>query len=260
MPETDPKTFWNDKILDWEASRYLASAGGVSLVERITGRISTSLRFRLDAALALLAPHVPGRRLVELGCGSGLLAARLIALGARSYHGIDIADKAIDRARQRHAGVPAAGRMTFTVAAVRDLAPQGDALVFSLGLFDWLSPDEIAHVFSIGCAGSYFHAVAERRHTVQQLIHRAYVHFSYGRRTGYAPGYHSVAEIDALLATAGLAPARVYRHTRMRFGIFVTDLALATHTPKKMGRNFRSDPEVSNRPTVRTARRRGKND
>jgi SAM-dependent methyltransferase len=224
VPVTDPKTFWNDKILDWEASRYLASAGGASLVERIAGRISTSLRFRLEAALTLLAPHLPGRRLVELGCGSGLLAARLIALGARSYHGIDIADKAIDLARQRHADAPAADRITFDVAAVRDLAPQGGALVFSLGLFDWLSADEIAHVFAIGRTGSYFHAVAERRRSVQQVIHRTYVHFSYGRRTGYVPRYHTTAEIDALLAMAGLVPARVYRHPRMRFGIFVTDL------------------------------------
>lgn len=219
----DPKSFWNAKILGWEDSRYGAAAP--TLVERVAGGVSTSLRFRLEAAVTLLAPHLPGRRLVELGCGSGLLAERLMTLGAASYQGFDISDRAIARARQRLAAVPLADRMAFDVAAVGDLGPQGDALVFSLGLFDWLSSADIAHVFSIGRHGRYFHAVAElRRRSIEQLIHRAYVHFSYGRRTGYAPRYHSMAEIDGLLEQAGRPPAQVYRHARMRFGIFVTDL------------------------------------
>lgn len=216
----DPKSFWNAKILGWENSRYSASSGTPGLVERIAGRVSTSLRFRLDAAVELLAPHLPGRRVVELGCGSGLLAERLITLGAASYQGYDLSEAAIDRARQRADGP----RVSFDVAAVGELPAQGDSLVFSLGLFDWLTPAEIAHVFAIGHDGDYFHAVAERRHSVEQLIHRAYVHLSYGRRTGYAPRYHSMAEIDALLRRTGLPPAKVHRHRRMRFGIFVTDL------------------------------------
>ncbi|MDR3437111.1 methyltransferase domain-containing protein [Telmatospirillum sp.] len=226
MPAIDPRTFWNDKILGWEESRYLAPSKAATFVERMAGRISSSLRFRLDAAVRLLAPHLPGRQVVELGCGSGLLAERLISLGAAGYRGIDIADRAIAEARYRHAGSPSDNLMTFEVAPVLDVRPQGDALVFSLGLFDWLSPEEICHIFTISRQGHYFHAVAERRLSAQQLIHRAYVHFSYGRRTGYRPQYHSVADIDALLGRSGLPPATVYRNARMRFGIFVTDLAL----------------------------------
>ncbi len=220
----DPKSFWNAKILGWEDSRYSTSAAAPSLVERIAGGVSTSLRFRLEAAVARLAPHVPGRRLVELGCGSGLLTERLMALGALHYQGFDISEAAIGRARQRNIGLIEAGSVSFHVAGVGELDPQSDALLFSLGLFDWLSPAEIAHVFSIGRQGRYFHAVSERRRSIEQLIHRAYVHFSYGRRTGYAPRYHSMAEIDGLLEQAGLPSAQVYRHARMRFGIFVTDL------------------------------------
>ena len=271
VPPIDPKSFWNAKILGWEDSRYKDPATAPSLAERIAGRVSTSLRFRLEEAVRLLAPHLPGRRVVELGCGSGLLAERLLALGAASYQGFDISDAAIARARSRHhalaqietvCGPPGSlslpsspgltGQsmdprvkpgdddmkrrpseignltrpMTFDVAAVEDLGSQGDALIFSLGLFDWLSSAEIAHVFSIGRQGSYFHAVAERRRSVEQIIHRAYVHFSYGRRTGYAPRYHATAEIDALLSASGRPPAKIYRHARMRFGIFVTDLTL----------------------------------
>lgn len=218
LPRIDPKSFWDAKILGWEDSRYGDAAPGV--VERIAGRISTSLRFRLEAAVTLLAPHLPGRRVVELGCGSGLLAERLMKLGAAGYQGYDISDAAVTRARQRQLG-PA---IRFDVAAVDALGPQGDALVFSLGLFDWLTPAEIAQVFAIGRHGHYFHAVAERRRSIDQAIHRAYVHLSYGRRTGYAPRYHSMSEIDGLLGQSGLPPARVYRDSRMRFGVFVSDL------------------------------------
>ncbi|PKU24306.1 class I SAM-dependent methyltransferase [Telmatospirillum siberiense] len=221
----DPRSFWNAKILGWEDSRYADAAP--SLVERIAGGISTSLRFRLETAVTLLGPHLAGRRVVELGCGSGLLAARLMAAGAASYQGFDISDAAIDRARARLSGQPQIGRMAFDVADVSKIGPQGDALVFSLGLFDWLSPDDIVHVFKLGRQGSYFHAVAERRpRSVEQMIHRTYVQLSYGRRTGYAPRYHSMAEINELLAKAALPPANVYRHRRMRFGIFVSDLAI----------------------------------
>jgi SAM-dependent methyltransferase len=174
----------------------------------------------------LLAPHLPGRRLVELGCGSGLLAGRLISLGAAHYQGFDISEVAIARARDRQIMQPTATRIAFDVASVTELGPQGDSLVFSLGLFDWLTPDEIAHVFSIGRSGCYFHAVAERRRSVEQAIHRAYVDLSYGRRTGYRPQYHSVTDINALLARAELPPTNVYRHARLRFGIFATDLTL----------------------------------
>lgn len=225
-PRLGPEEFWNAKILGWEASRYGAPTETPNLLEGIAARASSSLRFRLHAALSLLSPHVRGRRVVELGCGSGLLARHLMALGADSYLGVDISQVAIARARERLATHPAAPGIRFMVGAVADLEPQGDALTFSLGLFDWLTPAEIDRVFAIGAAGPYLHAVAERRLSAQQLVHRLYVHFAYGRRTGFAPRYHTMAEIAAAAGRYGLAPPNVFRDRRMSFGVFVTDLSL----------------------------------
>ena len=143
----EPKAFWNAKILGWEASRY-GGAASPDLVEGVAGRTSSSVRFRLDAAARLLAPHLAGRRVVELGCGSGLLAERLLALGAASYQGYDFSEAAIARAKQRAADSPRGEAMRFAVAAITDLPPQGDALVVSLGLVDWLAPAELDHLFS----------------------------------------------------------------------------------------------------------------
>ncbi len=236
-PRVAPVDFWNDKILGWEESRYAPAAAAPSLLEhplleRIAGRAASSLRFRLHAALTLLAPHVRGRHVVELGCGSGLLAGPLMALGVAGYRGIDISPVAIARARERATAAAFGAKVNFAVAAAAELEPQGGALIFSLGLFDWLSAAEIDHVLAVGAADPYLHAVAERRRSVQQLVHRLYVHLSYGRRTGLAPRYHRIAEIAAAVRRHHPLPPNVFRDPRMSFGVFVTDLPLpATALP-----------------------------
>lgn len=222
----DRKAFWNAKILGWEDSRY--GTAGPSVVEDVAGRISSSVRFRMVAAAALLKPHVQGRLVVELGCGSGLLAETLVAAGAAGYRGFDISDSAVERARRRVATSAFTGRISFEARPVSALEPQGDALMLSLGLFDWLTPAEIDHIFEIGRQGSYLHAVAERRASLQQMIHRCYVYFAYGHRSGgYAPQYHTVAQIAEAARGHGLAEPNVHRDRRMRFGIFVTDLPVS---------------------------------
>jgi putative flippase GtrA/SAM-dependent methyltransferase len=223
----DPRAFWDAKILGWEVSRYRGAAGS-DFVEGLAGRASSSLRFRVDAAARLLAPHLAGRRVVELGCGSGLLAERLLALGAASYQGYDFSQAAIAQAKRRAAESPRGEAMSFAVAAVADLPPQGDALVISLGLVDWLAPAELDHLFSLGRLGSCLHTFSERRRSAAQLIHRAYVQFSYGRKNGgYTPRYHQLAEIAAAADRHGIGRLAVFRHPRLRFGVVVSDLPLA---------------------------------
>jgi len=222
----DPKAFWNAKIVDWETTRY-GGAAVRGVLENAAGRISSSVRFRLDLAARLLAPHVPGRRMVEVGCGSGLLAERLIALGAASYAGYDISEVAIERANTRIAQASGGGAIRFAVAGVEDLPPQGDALVLSLGLVDWLPPDQIGRLFAIGRDGSCLHSCSERRFSPAQIVHRAYVQVSYGWNSGgYRPQYHRVTELAALARRYGVADLHVFRHPRLRFGAFVSDLTL----------------------------------
>ena len=218
------KRFGMSKILDWEASRYRLGATP-NLVEGVAGRVSSSVRYRMDAAVHLLAPHLAGRRVVELGCGSGLLAERLLALGAASYQGYDISTVAIARAKQRITKSRQGEAMQFDVAAIADLPLQDDALVVSLGLIEWLPPTELDHLFAISSKGLFFHGFSERRRSMTQLIHRTYVYFSYGRRTGgYVPQYHGVEEIAAIAKRHRVDRLNVYRSRRLRFGIFVSNL------------------------------------
>ena len=145
MP-VDPKQFWEDKLLTWEQGRYGKPERPLGLLEWIANRSSMSLRYRVAITPELLKPFLAGKRVVELGCGSGLLAAKLIEYGAASYLGIDIAETAIRKARESHGGRDA--RIAFAVGGVADLQPLAADLVISLGLLDWLRDDEIANVFA----------------------------------------------------------------------------------------------------------------
>jgi SAM-dependent methyltransferase len=179
-------------------------------------------------AEALLRPHVAGRRVVELGCGSGLLAEPLVEAGAASYVGYDIARSAIESARERTRMARGATRIRFEQGDVASLPPLSADLVFSLGLFDWLTANEIDAVFAAGGASDYFHAIAEKRRSPSQYLHRLYVFLSYGHRTGaYVPRYFDVAFLEAVAARHNPRPMHVFRSPSLSFGAFVTTLALA---------------------------------
>ena len=161
--------------------------------------------------------------MVELGCGSGLLAAKLIEYGAASYLGIDIAETAIRKARESHGGRDA--RIAFAVGGVAGLQPLAADLVISLGLFDWLRDDEIANVFAKSGTADFLHAIAERRPGIQQWLHRAYVQLAYGYRTAsYRPRYFTCAHIEALAIATVPRRLYVYRNRRLSFGALISSL------------------------------------
>jgi SAM-dependent methyltransferase len=224
MP-VDPKQFWEDKLLAWEQGRYGKPERALGLLEWIANRSSMSLRHRLTITPELLKPFLAGKRVVELGCGSGLLAARFIEYGAASYLGIDIAESAIRNARQAHGGRDA--RIAFAVEGVADLQPLAADLVISLGLFDWLRDDEIANVFAKSGSADFLHAIAERRPGLQQWLHRAYVQLAYGYRTdSYRPRYLTCGHIEALATAVARRPVYAYRHWQLSFGALISSLPI----------------------------------
>jgi ribosomal protein L11 methyltransferase len=50
--------------------------------------------------LAMMAPHVKGADVIDIGCGSGILSLAAILLGAKSACGIDIDDEALSHSRE----------------------------------------------------------------------------------------------------------------------------------------------------------------
>ena len=151
-------------------------------------------------------------------------AAKIIAYGAASYHGIDIAESAIAKGRAEHAGD---AKVSFSVAAVADLPPLQADLAFSLGLLDWLRDDEIATIFAKSGSADFLHAIAERRPGIQQWLHRRYVELAYGYRTGsYRPRYLACDDIRAMADAVVQRPFYVYRNWQLSFGALTSSLPI----------------------------------
>ena len=63
---------------------------------------SETERPRYEALLGLINAHAAGPALLDVGCGSGELAARLDPVRYRGYLGVDISAEGLARARARH--------------------------------------------------------------------------------------------------------------------------------------------------------------
>ena len=160
----------------------------------------------------------------SLGAGRAFLPQSSSRYGAASYLGIDIAESAIRKARDAHAGD---ARIAFAVGSVAELSPLAADLVISLGLFDWLRDEEIANVFAKSGSADFLHAIAERRPGLQQWLHRAYVQLAYGHRTdSYRPRYLACGHIEALAAAVVPRPLHVYRHWQLSFGALISSLPI----------------------------------
>jgi SAM-dependent methyltransferase len=220
----DPKQFWEAKLLAWERGRY-GRQERPGIVEWIANRSSMSLRFRVAITPELLKPLLDRRRVVELGCGTGVLVEKLLEYGAASYLGIDIAETAISRAREYHGEHNL--RIRFEVGSVADMAPLATDLVISLGLLDWLTDDEIRVLFEKSGEADFFHAIAEKRPGFQQSLHRAYVQIAYGHRTGsYRPRYLTCDQVKTPATAVVQRPVYVYRNWRLSFGALISSLPI----------------------------------
>ena len=139
----NPKDFWERKIIDWEIGRYgLSEKSEQTFFEKIADKSSNSLRQRLQLASQYLAPFVDGKRVLEVGCGSGLLTPYLMNAGAKSYLGIDIAPVAIKKAEERYKDSNWVSDVEFKSGSMDQIKGyEFDIVVFIRSLF----PDQTTH-------------------------------------------------------------------------------------------------------------------
>jgi SAM-dependent methyltransferase len=101
---------------------YLYTSG-----DKLSCRLSNA---RMTRAILELG-DVRGKRIIDIGCGDGTYTAELAVAGAASVLGVDAADVAVDRARERCAGQ---ANVSFDVVDIYSLAePAGPG---SDGKFD----------------------------------------------------------------------------------------------------------------------------
>ncbi len=85
---------------------------------------------RNDALITLLRRRAPDARVLEIGCGTGLLSCVAARLGARHVHAVEPTAQ-IEIARQLVDANGLTDRVTLHEAAIEDLPPEPVDLVFS---------------------------------------------------------------------------------------------------------------------------------
>jgi SAM-dependent methyltransferase len=222
----DKKLFWENKIIGWEDIRYQRSEENFNFFESIVNRTNKTLIFRLETAFKSLLPYIKDKKVVELGCGSGFLSNEFIKMGASSYIGYDISEAAIKRAKEKSINTHK-NKINFFANTITNLSTLDADYVFSLGLTDWLSDEELEHLFYITRNSHNLHSISENRFSISQILHKLYVHLSYGRKSqSYVPRYYKTKKIEDLMKKNSNKEVCIFRHKRLSFGTLISSFPI----------------------------------
>lgn len=221
----DKKNFWEKKIIGWEDLRYKKNESGFNLFEKTVDKTNNTLIFRLNFAFEILEPLIKNKKVVELGCGSGFLAKKFIEAGASSYTGYDISEKAISRAQQLFKEEKESKKINFFAKPILDLEILDADYVFSLGLTDWLTDNEIDHMLKVSSKCDNLHSISEKRFSLFRFLHQTYVFFSYGYKSkGYTPRYFNSKVFSDKIKKYTNKETYEFRDRKMSFGMFISTI------------------------------------
>lgn len=199
--------YWQRAAADWDASSYGQTARGSS-VERVATLLRAHIRKRYETAERSLAPWIEGRRFLEIGCGGGELAVRLVELGAASGVAVDVSPDVVEVARRRADDAGVGERLRFETSTIAGLTDVPDVdLAVGLGILEYLEPTELCNLIQRVRPRDVFFSFDESRPSLLGSMHVVY------RRLKRFPYYkkYRATEIVSLLAESGISGTRVVR-------------------------------------------------
>ena len=204
--------FWNDKILGWEKNKYDSALKVFD--------VNSSVKRRLSMTADLLNRSAEGKELVELACGSGRLWEKISSLKLSGYTGVDFSENALAVFRKKVKNFKKY-KVSLVCGDCVDRPFPAD-IVVSLGLFDWLSLDQIKKIAENYQKVPYLHSFSEKKvFSFSQTAHSVYVYLSYGRKAGtYIPRYRKAEDLLSIFG----AKAGIYRDFQLSFSAFIYNL------------------------------------
>ena len=203
----DRREFWENKIIKWENAKYDRS----HWID-----FNSSLKKRQSLSLELMKQVIPGRVVVEYGCGTGRMMDSVLEIGAKKYFGVDFSSAAIRTAKMRVRSSDAI-RTELICSPIEGLAPIPADLSFSLGLMDWVEPKEVARL----SAPLFLHSFSELRPASwQQAAHRAYSQWI--NIKGHRPAYFRKEDLQKVFYRPGI---QFYQNSHLSFGGFIHNLS-----------------------------------
>jgi 2-polyprenyl-3-methyl-5-hydroxy-6-metoxy-1,4-benzoquinol methylase len=218
----DKKNFWENKIQAWEKDRYRVEDDESKVKTDSSHLAGSSLQFRFESTAELLKPYLDGKKILDIGCGTGIFYNELKDTNLAHYYGFDFAENAILEGKKKFEGDE---KCSLFASTIEDFDfPECD-IAIALGVLDWLENDEIEALFKKTYPRKFLFAISEKKPSITLWIHAIYCFLSYGWKTqGYVPKYHTTDEIIKIAEAVGYKNIKIYRHPKLRFGAYVYSL------------------------------------
>ena len=215
----DIEKYWNNKIIEWEDS--MVKGKNVSLLERFASYFRKPLAYRSDICLRLLSPHVKGKNVLELGCGSGYFSFKLFEKARpKTITGIDISEEAIKRASKIAEDLYGNNNIfDFKTSDIIKPELPSSNITIGMGLLDYLTREEIAALFSRIKTSYFLFTFSERKLSVFRFIHFIYM------KSQQCPKhyYYRKSDIKECYQTK-FSGCQFINHPKLSFGCIVHNL------------------------------------
>lgn len=150
--KSESAKYWEDHLQSWEASAYYKEGQQNA---NWWDRLSTVFRgdamyVRMNTALELLAPHINGMTVLDVGCASGRFAFQMIKAGAQKVYGTDISTDALELAKKQSSELGVQDKTEFSAMDVvqpNSPLPHVD-LVTALGVIEYFDTGDMSAFLS----------------------------------------------------------------------------------------------------------------
>jgi len=217
------ESYWDEKITWWADSSYEEKPG--NLWEKFMARLRRSVHARAVIALEVLEPHIEGKTVLDMGCGSGHFLTECIKAGAAKGIGLDIAPQAVELAQSLAKKNGFEDKLEFAVGkAGQKEFPEAD-IITGFGLVDWLETKECLQYFQHLKDKEFIFSFSDQDYSFDEIVHYYYLVKRLELFGGGVRVYHHPAKvIFRRLHKVGIHDFRLISDKSMRFGRLVTNL------------------------------------
>ena len=145
--KTNLKDFWDNHINDW-SSAYKKDYKNLSLIERFAHLVRINqLQKRQKFVLSFIKNKINNKKILELGCGNGVLSKEIIKLRPSHLTCVDISEKAINLTKDELK--TSTGQIEFIIANIEDLEIDFNNydIIIGLGISQYLNIEIINKIF-----------------------------------------------------------------------------------------------------------------
>jgi len=188
------REYWDRKIIEWENS--MSQKEEVPFIERLASLFRRALKHRAEISLNILNDFIKDKSVLEIGCGSGYFAQKLIEqCKIKHITGIDISRYAVERARKISAERQLTDKCAFIEGDVNSVTLPETDVTIGLGVLDYLSPEDIKSLFKNMKSPFFLFTFAEKKVSLSRYFHICYM-FSQGCSKHY---YYTKNDISGFI-------------------------------------------------------------